>query len=130
MARTSSSVSKRLHVGSGHSQRAGNRRDEPGGGAPQRNELLDPPAGDVGKTEQTQCLGGRGGIDHDDVVVIVLRVFTQPEQAGPLLQAGDDGHFFGDDILRPALGKEGDHEFLEAAPILVNRIVDVDLLGV
>ena len=81
-------------------------RTTPGGGALDRQDLLDPPAADLREAEQPQRLAGGGAVDDDEVVVAALAVAVDPEQVGQLFHAGQDADFVGDDLVDLAPGEQ------------------------
>lgn len=93
------------------------------------HDLLDIPAGDIGKAEQLQGGTGGRGVDDNGVVGAAVGQMCDVHEAGELFHAGQDGSLFGDQGIHAAPGEEYIQIFLHAPPVFVHLMQQVDLLA-
>ena len=102
------------------------RRDQP---ALPRQDLVEPPAGDVGEGEQPQGLAGRRAVDDDHVVVAARVVGADLQQAEELVHARRDGQLLGGDAEDAAVGEDPAEPVADGGPVRLELGLRLDLLG-
>src|SRR5881397_2923119 len=93
-----------------------------------REELLDPPARDVGERQQPQRLAGRRAVDHDHVVATLGVVALEGEQREQLVHAGRDGQLLGRDAVDAARDEQLAEPVLHRRPVALELLLGLHLL--
>ncbi len=118
-------VARQRHVQEGARKRS--RRGEQA--AFPREDLFEPPAGDVGEREQSQRLSGRRAVDDHGVVVAGLVMPLDLQQAEELVHARGNAQFLGGDVHDPAVGEQLAEPALDGTPIAFHLTLRLDLLA-
>ncbi len=101
------------------------RRDQP---PLPGQDLVEPPAGDVGEREQPQGLAGRRAVDDHDVEVAGLVVALDLQQAEELVHARRHGQLLGGDAHHAAVGEQPGEPVLDGGPVRLHLALRLDLL--
>ena len=107
-------------------------RDRPRGGQDlplEGKDLVDPPAGDVGKRQQPQRLAGRRAVDDDDVPLAGFVVGLEPQEREELVAAGRHGQLLGRDPVHAALDEQLAQPLLHSGPMAFHLVLGLDLLA-
>ena len=91
-------------------------------------DTLKPPTRHVGQAEQAQGFRRRRGVHDQHVKLTLFHVLVDPEQVRALFQAGQNRHFFGDDLVDTLLAEQGRQVALDFSPVFVHRIAGVHFL--
>ena len=91
-------------------------------------ELLQPPARDVGEREQPQRLAGRRAVDDEHVVLAALVMALDRQQREQLVGAGRHGELVGGDAVDAALDEHLAGPVLHRGPVGLELVLRGDLL--
>jgi hypothetical protein len=94
-----------------------------------REDLLQPPARDVGEGQQAQRLAGRRAVDDDAAEAPLLVVALDLQQAEELVHPGRDGELLGADAIHAALEQHLAQPVLHRGPVALHLVLGGDLLG-
>ena len=92
-------------------------------------DLVQPPFGGVGKSQQLQGFACRRTVDDQDVVLSSLRVVLDPHQRCDLVHPGRVGDLVGDDLVQPLGGKDLDRVFVQLRPMALHLMERRDFMG-
>ena len=94
-----------------------------------REDLLQPPARDVGEREQAQRLARRRAVDDHAAEAPVLVVALDLQQAEELVEAGRDRELLGADAVHAALEQQLAQPVLDRGPVALHLVLRGHLLG-
>ena len=117
-------------VGDGHGRQPGEQRpDRLHHPSLHREDPLDVPVHGLGQREQPKGLRGGSAVHHQQVETPAVYVGLDVGEAEDLVQAGDHRELLGLDRVDPRPVQERDHELLDVAPVGLQPVLRVDLLG-
>ena len=94
-----------------------------------REDLLQPPARDVGEGQQAQRLARRGAVDDHAAEAPVLVVALDLQQAEELVEAGRNRELLGADAVHAALEQQLAQPVLHRGPVALHLVLRRHLLG-
>ena len=78
--------------------------------------------------DEAHGFGGRGAIEHDDVVAVLAAELVDVHHGAQLFHAGEDGEFLGLDVADAGGAQHGDDVGGDLAPVALDLLLDIDFV--